>query len=506
MVKRLLHVVASALLLITTVAVGAKQDPRIGQVESGLLPIAARKLGVPETIIGRMRAYGVPGLSVAVIDGGKIAWARGYGTSDTQSGLPVTTETVFQAASISKPLSAVGVLVLVQRGRLDLNEDVNRELRSWKLADNELTRRAPVTIRMLLNHTAGLEHSDPGNYVAFSMADRLPSLLQILRGEPPARAGAVRVTSVPGSAFAYSGAGYEVLQQLVTDVSGTSFEDYMQREVLKPIGMTHSTFSQPLPVSLRSAAATGHYAGGRALPGRFRVSPELSVAGLWATPTDVARYVINMQRSYEGAAHEPLNSDMTHRMLIPGMGGRGLGPAIVSNGQWLRFGHDGFNEGFEASFVGYIPQGKGAVVMANSGFAFMLIEEVLDSISRVYGWPDHGETTQRPPNADFRQQQVLPVLTDMLSRSAGQYQFNDRVELRIYPRKGRLFLEWQDNGTAEIFATPGGRFFCPQLWMSELGSPWLRFVTGQKGRVSKIIAGVDESMEIPRVVSAAAGS
>jgi hypothetical protein len=324
---------------------------------------------------------------------------------------------------------------------------------------------------MLLNHTAGVEHSD---------------------------AGEVRVTSVPGSTFAYSGAGYEVLQQLVIDVSGTSFEDYMQREVLQPIGMAHSTFSQPLPVSLLSGAASGHYAGGQVLPGRFRVSPELSVAGLWSTPTDIARYVINVQRSYEGVVQEPLNSDMTRQMLTPGSGGRGLGPAMAGNGQWLRFGHDGFNEGFEASFVGYIPQGKGAVVMANSGFAFMLIEEVLDSISRVYGWPDHGETTQRPPNADFRQQRVLRVPADMLSRSAGQYQLNDRLVLRIHPSKGRLFLDWPDNGSAEIFATAGGRFFCPPLWLSELGSPWLRFVTGPNGRVSKIVAGIGDSIEMRR--------
>ena len=258
MIERLLDVIALTLLA-TTVAVGAELDPRIGRVENGLLPIAAKKVGVPDTITDRMRAYGVPGLSVAVIDGGKIAWARGYGISDMSSGRPVTPETLFQAASISKPISAVGVLALVQRRQVDLDENVNRELRSWKLADNEFTRRAPVTIRMLLNHTAGVEHS----------------------------AGAIRVMAVPGSTFAYSGAGYEVLQQLVTDVSGTSFEDYMQREVLLPIGMAHSTFSQPLPASLLSAAASGHYAGGQALPGRFRVSPELSVAGLWSTPTDI---------------------------------------------------------------------------------------------------------------------------------------------------------------------------------------------------------------------------
>jgi len=484
--------------LLLSSAAHSASDPQIARVETGLLPIAATKLGVPGTLEDRLRAYGVPGLSVAVIDAGKIAWAKGYGVADTGSGRLVTTRTLFQAASISKPVSALGVLVLVQKGFLQLDENVNDALKSWKIPENDFTRNRPVTVRMLLNHTAGVGRSESNGYVPFSVADKLPSILQVLRGEPPARSGAVSVVSLPGKSFAYSGAGYEILQQLLVDVSGKPFEQYMQTEVLDPIGMANSTFAQPLPESLLSLAATGHYAGGKPLPGRFRVSPELAVAGLWTTPTDIAKYVINVQRSYAGAIQTPLSSSMTRQMLTPGEGGRGLGPAMSGRSQSIRFGHDGFNEGFESAVVAYVHNGQGAVVMANSGFAYMLIREVFDSISHVYGWPEYGAIGQQPPSASIHQQLVVPLSADVLASSPGQYEL-DNTEIRIHRSNGRLFLEWPGNGSAEVFATPGGRFFCPQLIFSDVGSPWLQFIQGPNAGTTKIMAGDDGSIELRRV-------
>jgi CubicO group peptidase (beta-lactamase class C family) len=476
----------------------AAEDLRIEEVEHGLLPIAATEPGIPANIENRMRAYGVPGLSIAVINGSKIAWAKGYGVADSASGRVVTTHTIFQAASISKPISALGAMVLVKQGRLHLDERVNEALRSWKIPENDFTRRQAVTLRMLLNHTGGLEHADSDSYVAFSVGDKLPSMLQILKGEPPARSGGVGVVAFPGTAFAYSGAGYEVLQQLITDVSGRPFEQYMQAEVLAPIGMTSSVFAQPLPEPLRAVAATGYFAGGEPLPGRFRVSPELSVAGLWTTPTDIARYVINVQRAYAGLARQPLDRKLTREMLNPGLGSRGLGPAISGSGQSARFGHDGFNEGFESSFVAYENGGRGAVVMANSGFAFMLIKEVLGSISRVYGWPEYGATSQQPPSASIQQRRVIPMRADLLDASAGLYAMGN-IKISLYRRDDRLYLDWPTNGVAEIFATPDGRFFCPPLTFSDVGSPWLQFVRGPEGVVSRILAGDDGSIEFHRL-------
>jgi CubicO group peptidase (beta-lactamase class C family) len=485
------------MLLPTIVAGEGQVDPSIERVETGLLPVAAKMIGVSADIKERMRAYGVPGLSIAVVDQGRIAWAKGYGVADTTLGQPVTTRTLFQAASISKPISAMGVLLLVQSGVVSLDEKVNRKLTSWVVPETDLTRASPITVRMLLNHTGGVTHDDSGSYVPYSPADHVPTLVQILKGESPARRGSIRVVSLPGKSFAYSGAGYEILQQLVTDVSGKSFEEYMQSQVLRPIGMTSSTFA--LPHSLMPIAATGHYAGGRPLEGRFRVGPELAVAGLWTTPTDIARYLINVQQSYGGSVEQPLNVNLTHEMLSPGLGSRGLGPAISGTGQSARFGHDGFNEGFESSFVGYIHEGRGAVVMANSGFAFMLIKEVLDSISRVYSWPEYGPTAQQPPAASVRQQLVMAVSRQTLAASPGEYKMDGAVAMRIFARGNRLLLDSPGNGIAEIFATPGGRFYCPQLIFSDVGSPWLQFIAGPGRITTRIMAGDDGSVEFKRV-------
>jgi CubicO group peptidase (beta-lactamase class C family) len=459
-------------------AAAAPADAAIRRVETGLLPVATARLGVRADLRERMRAYGVPGLSVAVIEDGRVAWVRGYGVADQASRRPVTPATLFQAASISKPVSALGVLLLAQQGRVRLDENVNDALTRWQIPDTEFTRARPVTIRMLLDHTAGLVHIDADTYVPFRPGEPLPTLLQILTGVPPARGGAVRVESVPGQSFRYSGAGYEVLQQLVTDVSGDSFEDYMQSQVLRPLGMSHSTFLQPLPQSLSGAAATGHYAGGEALPGRYLVTPELTVAGLWTTPGDVARYVLSVQASYAGAGRGPLKQSFAQQMLTAGLGGRGLGPVMSGAGSAIRFGHDGFNEGFESSFVGYVAGGHGAVVMANSGFAFMLIREVLESISRVYAWPAYGPTTQQPPAAAMGQQLVVPLSREALRRVPGEYQMSGGPRIRIRAQRRQLWLEWPGNGVAEVYATPEGGFFCPPLIFSDAGSPWLQLSDG----------------------------
>jgi CubicO group peptidase (beta-lactamase class C family) len=471
------------------------------RVESGLKPFAATKdnMGAHATIADRMRSYGVPGLSIAVIDNGRIAWARGYGTADSLSHRPVTRRTLFQAASISKPISALGVLLLVQKGLLNLDENVNDKLKNWAVPDTDLTRAQAVTARMLLNHTAGVSHVHYELDDSFSTGEKLPTIVQILKGQEPARRGSVQVARVPGTQFDYSGAGYEILQLLAMDVSGRPFESYMQSEVLGPLGMSDSTFAQPLPTARHADAAFGHYAGGNQVSGRFRVAPELTVAGLWTTPTDVARYIINVQRTIAGANDSRLSTALAQQMVTAGLGNRGLGQAISGKGATARFGHDGFNEGYESSFVGYIHAGRGAVVMANSGFAFMLIKEVLGSVSRVYEWPDYGPTTQQPPDADMPQQQVIPVSRDIVIAVPGEYAIPEGLTMKVYSRGTRLFIDWPQDGVAEVFATSDGRLFCPQLTFSELGSPWLQVIEDRPGVVTRIKSSDEEGVEFRRV-------
>ena len=474
-------------------------DPRIACVETGLLPITATKdkKGMMANIRERMRAFGVPGLSIAVIDGGQLAWAKGYGVADSRTGLSVTTDTLFQAASISKPLTALGALGLVQSGKLNLDEDVNQRLKAWKIPDNKFTQVHKVTLRLLLSHSAGVaDIAFPG----YDPKQPMPTLLQVLNGEPPATNKPIIIDSIPGSHYSYSRGGYDILQQLLIDVSGEPFESYMQSKVLRPLAMMHSSFRQPLPASLIHLAAAAHYAGGQAVPGRFR-TPEMAMAGLWSTPSDLALYIINTQRSYRGASSTPLSPALTKEMLAPNNGDRGLGPVISGNGTTVRFGHDGFNEGFESSMVGYTDRGQGAVVMANSGFSFMLIKEILDGIARIYKWPQYNSTNQWPPDASMAQQEVTMIPIDLIVASVGKYRLDADHTMQLTRKGEHLFIEWPGDGEAEIFATPGGRLFCPQLIFSDFGSPWLRFVRPDAGgkTVTKILAADDESQPFMRL-------
>jgi CubicO group peptidase (beta-lactamase class C family) len=204
-----------------------------------------------------------PGASIAVIDGDRIAWAKGYGKTAAGAGA-VTATTLFLAGSISKPVAALGALSLVERKKLALDEDVNTRLETWKIPASNLTAKDPVTLRMLLSHSGGLTvHGFPG----YEVGKPVPSLTQILNGEPPANTSAIRVDIRPGERFRYSGGGYTVMQQLLIDVSGQPFDTFMASAVLRPLDMRDSTYSQALPAPLARRVATGHYAGGQAVTG-----------------------------------------------------------------------------------------------------------------------------------------------------------------------------------------------------------------------------------------------
>jgi len=268
---------------------------RIAAVENGL--IAQKGGGVRSNIIERMHHFGVPGASVAVIHDYKIEWAKGYGVADSQSGAPVTRHTLFQAASTSKPVAALAALKLVERGVLHLDGDVNRELKSWKVPANQFTREHPVDLRSLLSHTAGTTVHGFGGY---SVRERLPTLRQILDGVKPANSPPIRVDKVPGKGFRYSGGGTLIAQRLVMDVTNEPFPEVMRSLVLNPIGMASSTYEQPLPEYLRANAASGHDDKGHPIPGKWQIYPEMQAAGLWPTPADMARYIIEIQLANEG--------------------------------------------------------------------------------------------------------------------------------------------------------------------------------------------------------------
>jgi CubicO group peptidase (beta-lactamase class C family) len=342
---------------------------------------------VDEVIVAQMKKHRIPGLSLAIVEGGKVVRQQGYGFTDEPGKTPVTASTLFQAGSVSKPVAALGALHLVDKGALSLDEDVNTKLRTWNVPQNKFTDAHKVTLRLILSHRAGFTNH---RFVGYSVSGPLPTLRQVLNGEKPANTSAIRVTRIPGSQWNYSSDGYLVMQQMVCDVTDKSFEAFMDAVVLKPLGMTSSSFIQPLPHEDALRAAKGHGPLFRlAVKGGWRVQPELAAAGLWTTAGDLARFAIGVQRSVAGESNPVISQWLARQMLTRQEQNYGLGLFLGSSGKTLRFGHDGRTIGFDTAMMGYAHLGKGAVVMINQNDNNGSMKKILDAIAEQYHWPDY---------------------------------------------------------------------------------------------------------------------
>jgi CubicO group peptidase (beta-lactamase class C family) len=329
-----------------------------------------------------MDAYNVPGFSIAVISNYQIAWAKGYGTIAADSKTPVTTATLFQAASISKPVTATAALALIEQGKLSLNEDVNRKLTTWKVPENEFTQQQNVTLRELIAHIGGL---NVHGFRGYDENEPRPTLLQVLNGEKPANNPPIRVTFVPGSKEVYSGGGIVVEQQLMMDATGKDFPAIMRTVVLDKLGMTHSTYEQPLPAARATLAARGMYPSGESVHGGWFIYPEQGPAGLWTTPTDLAKFAIETAKSRNGQSNKVLSQAMTTTMLTPWAEG-GATCCHMDKLNPGQFSHNGENEGFEGLMTMNWKTGNGLVMMANSNNGEYLWDFVMRSVDKEYGW------------------------------------------------------------------------------------------------------------------------
>jgi CubicO group peptidase (beta-lactamase class C family) len=356
-------------------------ETRIHRVETAVvdLPMGEHQAPLRMDLLQLMKLYNVPGLSIAVIDDYKMVWAKGYGVIETGSSTPVTPKTLFQAGSISKPVAAAGALYLVEHGRLVLDENVNEKLKTWKVPENDLTKDEKVTLRRLMSHTAGLTvHGFPGYDVNATM----PTLVQIFNGEKPANTAPIRVDILPGTKEVYSGGGVTIEQQLMMDVTGKAFPALMRELVLDKIGMTDSSYEQPLPAAM---TASGTYADGKVVHDRWHIYPEMAAAGLWTTPTDLSKFAIEIALSKHGKANHVLSEKMTNEMLTPVLEAAGLGLFMDKNNPG-QFGHNGADEGFQAILTMNAESGKGVAIMANSDNGIAVGDVLLRSVAKEYGW------------------------------------------------------------------------------------------------------------------------
>jgi CubicO group peptidase (beta-lactamase class C family) len=424
--KKLVSLLLLLNLLPFTVLAQTSVDTQIKRVEQGLLPAVLIKGDPSWTLEERMKQWKVPGLSVAVVKDFKVEWARSYGVKDIETKEPVTTETLFQAGSISKPVAAMVALKRVQQGKIALDENINNKLVTWKLPDNEFTAKKRVTLANLLSHTGGTTvHGFPG----YAVGEKIPTLPQVLDGTEPANTAAVRVDMEPGTKYRYSGGGTTIAQLAIMDIEKKPYPQLAQETVLGPLKMTNSTYSQPLPDDWRKKAASGHRGNGSLVEGKIHVYPEMAAAGLWTTPTDLAKFGIEVQLSYAGKSNKVLPKELIDKMVTPFMEQVGLGFFIDKRGNSVYFGHDGADEGFRAMMLMHRETGYGAVVMVNSDNG-QIMGEVMRSIAREYNWDEFLPAVS----------EIISLDATKLDEYAGRFKVNPDRILTVAQEAGKLVV------------------------------------------------------------------
>ncbi len=451
-----------------TAAAAAQDDhaARVQRIEHGLRTLDPEVMikGDPTwTLEQRMEHYGVPGVGIAVIHDGQVVWHRTYGVTDRETGTPVKTDTLFQAGSVSKPVAAFGALRLVQDGKLTLDGNVNDTLTSWKLPDNAFTKGKKVNLTHLLSHTGGLTvHGFPG----YAVGTPVPSLVQVLDGSGPANTPPIRVDKEPGGSSRYSGGGFTVAQQMMIDVSGKPFPELMQTVVLGPLGMTHSTYENPLPPTLLKHAAAGYLPDQSPVEGKRHTYPEMAAAGLWTTAEDLARFAVEVQQALHGKG-QVLSEALAHKMVEPVDGSVGRGLFIGERMQHVYFSHGGWDEGFCAQLTAHRDDGYGVAVMINSNHP-RFISEVIRAVAEEYRW------------GGYHAYEKMAMPDTALETYPGRYRYSAEQMFTIERRGNRLFMEYAGGKRMEMVHVGDGRFVRREktaliTFADENGKPVLHF-------------------------------
>ncbi|PQA91176.1 hypothetical protein B0A69_18140 [Chryseobacterium shigense] len=409
----------------------------ISKAEAGLIP-AVRFQGEPTwTIESRMKHYNVPGVSIAVIKNSKVIWSKTYGFADVESKNPVNSKTLFQAASMSKPVTAYAALTEVEAGKINPDADVNSYLKSWKVPENEFTKEKKVTFKNIVSHTAGFTVS---GFPGYEAGKPVPTLIQVLNGQSPSNTTAIFVDKVPGTPFRYAGGGYCVLQQMLIDLEGKDFTTIMKEKVLLPLDMKNSTFSQPLSDVQSQFAATAYNQDGVKVVGKSHTYPEQAAAGLWTTAEDYAKFVIDIQNALSGKSHTIISQktaeQFTTSFIDPFMG---LGIFLEDRRGHMYFQHGGWNEGFSSRFIASKTSGDGIVVLTNTNKP-EFIEELVRSVAEVYHWPLFNGSVHK----------ILPLNQNDF-KNIGRYRNGKYGFSKVYNENGKLMTADNTETPIEMF-------------------------------------------------------
>lgn len=462
---------------------------QVTRVESSLPVVTKNGRRLEYSLQEWMKELGIPGVSIAVVDDYQVVWARGYGVTDAEaSAAPITARTLFQAASIGKPVTALALLQYVEQGVFNLDTVANEYLQSWNLPDADFPAAEKVTLRHLLAHTAGIT---PGGFSGYERDSPLPDITQILDGKPPANNAAARVVSMPGSVVSYSGLGYTMIQLALTDRLGNSFEEIIKESIFHPVGMLDSTFEQVLPEALAARAAHGHRSTGAAIPRGWYVYPELAAAGLWTTPSDLALLAIEVakSKSMHAGSDRVFSREMTRQMLSQQKDEMGLGFVIRPDDTHGYFAHSGGNQGYRGHLEMLADPGQGLVVLTNSDAGQLLIALLLRSVAQTYEWPSQPRPVSAAlTEAIFTQlehvktrRSLVAVDDHTLARYVGSYELSPGLEFEVSLTEGRLAVKLGDQPRFPVYPESESTFFF------EVVDAQITFVRNEAGEIVSLI-------------------
>jgi CubicO group peptidase (beta-lactamase class C family) len=387
--------------IISNTARAAFPSDKLREFESGIVQLGTDWKNIRE----RMATHNVPGIGVAVVLDNRLAWATSYGRVEKSSDHWIHNDTVFQAASCSKPVSTLGFLRLVQSGLIGLDDDVNPKL-GWKLPKRPCAQEAwktKVTLRRLLRHRGGIigrgatnptsscsnfADNGGGGFGGYEDAPGvgIPTVREILEGTSnrpgvTVNSHKVELTYDPGSMSAYSGEGFVLMMQLFERQQGSSLGTWMRTNVFADAGMTHSTYALQAP-SFSGPPASGHDGNGNVIAGKRRRYPESSAAGLYTTPSDLGRFIIAINQGGSINGHQILDSTRHQSLMNDGLGMPTGG--VGTNDEW--FWHNGANAGFRCQFKGYPKKRAGFAIMTNGDSGGDLYDEIAAALIRTYSW------------------------------------------------------------------------------------------------------------------------
>lgn len=427
------------------------------------------------SIYDRMKFHKVPSVSVAVINNGKVEWAAAYGLADVTEKRAATINTLYQCASISKSLNAFFIMKLVQDKKLSLDTDIRQYLKTWTFPDNEFSKGKSITLRSLLSHTAGLSTH---GFRGYEKGDSIPDINTILNGVRPANSEAVKPIFAPGARFEYSGGGTVITRKIVDDNIGTNYERLIQQTVLRPLGMQHSMFAQPLPGFIKDYA-TAYYADEKEVPGKYHLYPELAPDALWSTPGDLAKFIISLQQSLQNKpavlSHATAKEMCT--LALPGAN-TALGCFLDSTGGEWYFNHSGANEGYRCIYYGSFTTGKGLVVLTNSDNGGELMREIVMSVAAIYNWKGFAPETRK----------LVVVPDNLLDKYVGQYTSTDpALSITIVKKEGGLQLTARN--PEKMYFVANQRFF-----LMSSTDQYGEFVVDKDGLVQQLVVKVGDKV------------